>query len=70
MNKVYIIPLVVSCAIVMIVYLMKKDESDINKKPNYLVLFIVTLGVSGVVSYLMSGGDDGINEIDTGEAPF
>lgn len=74
MNRVYIIPLAVSCAIVVIVYLMKKDESDINKKPNYLALFIVSLGISGVASYMIGGSEDGINiamnEIDTGEAPF
>lgn len=75
MNKLYVLPIVISCIVVVAAYMMKKEETDNNKKPNYTILFIGCLGLSGLITYMIgSPGDNGINiamkEIDGGEAPF
>ena len=74
MSNLYITPVLVSAAVVLATYLMKKDELDSTKKPNYFVLFIVCLCISGGVVYISSSGEDSINlvmkEIDIGECPF
>lgn len=74
MNQSYLIPVLISCAIVIVVYLMKKDEPDQNKKPNYGMLFGVISAVSFAIYYLLNSGDDNMGtvmkEIVEGEPPF
>jgi len=74
MDKIYVTPILVSAAVVLATYLMKKDELDSTKKPNYVILFLVCLGISGGIVYISSSNDDSINlvmkEIDIGECPF
>jgi hypothetical protein len=74
MSNLIVVPLLISCAVVLVTFMMKKDEHDNNKKPNYAVLFIVTLCVSGGITYFVGGSEDALNivmkEIDGGDAPF
>ena len=69
-------PLLVSSFVVVTVYLMKKDEQDPSKTPNYLVLFLASLLVVWVAVTLIGSGDSGeaitnvMQEIDVGEPPF
>lgn len=68
--------LLIATAVVLIVYLMKKDEPDPTKRPNYLVLFAVAFGITYAAVALTggSGGEDNINvvmkEIVGGEPDF
>ena len=74
MNNLYTIPIVMSIAIVLLAYYMKKDEQDQNKKPNYAMLFAMSLVVSGSVVYFLGSSEDSINvvmkEIHGGEPNF
>lgn len=69
-------PLLVSAFVVVTAYLMKKDEKDPSKTPNYLVLFLASLIVVWVAMTLIGSGDSGeaisnvMQEIDVGEPPF
>lgn len=69
-------PLFVSVFVVVTAYLMKKDEKDPSKTPNYLVLFLVSLSIVWAMMTFFSSAQDGGNvniamqEIDIGEPPF
>lgn len=73
-NNLFIIPALISSAVVLVVYMMKKNEEDESKKPNYSVLFLTCLALSGGVVYFLQSPEDTINlvmkEIDVGEVPF
>jgi hypothetical protein len=74
MDKMYLFPILISATIVVVVYMMKKDEPDQNKRPNYPVLFIMCLIVSASFIYMFGSKDESINlvlkEIHTGEPTF
>ena len=76
MSSLLVTPILISAAIVLVAYLMKKDEQDPSKQPNYMVLFMVCIVISGFIVYMTSSGneDGGVNivmkEIDGGECPF
>jgi len=54
--------------------MMKKNEEDAAKKPNYPVLFLTCLALSGGIVYFMQTPENGIDivmkEMDVGEVPF
>lgn len=75
MSQTYIVPLAIASVVVYSAYLMKKDETDPSKVPNYPVIFISTLVVAGIIMYLVSSGETDqmsslMQEIDIGEPPF
>lgn len=74
MNNLLIVPVLVSAAVVLVVYMMKKNEEDAAKKPNYPVLFLTCLALSGGIVYFMQTPENGIDivmkEMDVGEVPF
>jgi hypothetical protein len=74
MPNSYLLPLLVSSAIVIIIYLMKKDEPDANKRPNYLVLFVACSGICMAIYHVMASSEDGMSvvmrEVAGGEPPF
>lgn len=75
MSQTYIVPLAISSIVVYSVYLMKKNETDASKVPNYPVIFISTLVIAGIIMYLVSSGETDqmtslMQEIDIGDPPF
>jgi hypothetical protein len=74
MNSLYLLPLLISIAVVFVIYLIKKDEADVNKRPNYPILFVICLLLSGGIVYIFGTQDDTINivmkEIHTGDPNF
>lgn len=75
MSQTYIVPLVIASVVVYSAYLMKKDESDPSKVPNYPVIFIIALVVAGIIMYLVTSGETDqmtslMQEIDIGDPPF
>lgn len=74
METIYILPIILAFVSVFVVYVSKKGETDETKIPNYPVVFIVTLLISGGLMFLTSSKDGAIDlvmkEIDVGECPF
>jgi hypothetical protein len=72
--NIFVVPFLISIAFIVIVYMMKKDEPDHNKRPNYPILFVICLGVSSSFAYFMSSSNSSIDvvmkEIHTGEPNF
>lgn len=70
----YVVPVLVSSAILLVVYMIKKDEDDVAKKPNYPVLFCSCLALTGGIMFFTgresSPLDTVMKEIDLGEVPF
>jgi hypothetical protein len=74
MNSLYLFPILISTAVLVVIYLMKKDEPDPSKRPNYPILFVILLVLSGGIVYVFGNQDDTINivmkEIHTGDPNF
>jgi preprotein translocase subunit SecG len=73
-------PVLVAVFIVITTYLLKKDDRDPNKVPNYPIIFVSSFVVTGGILYVASGNGNGtqtggdfasvMSEIDVGEPPF
>jgi amino acid permease len=74
MNSIITIPLLVAAGVVIVVYLLKKDEPDSSKKPNYLALFAIIFCLTFGVYYLVGDNTNNVNtvlnEIEVGEPDF
>ena len=73
-SNVYIVPVLISSAVVLVIYMMKKDEDDVSKRPNYPVLYLICLALSGGIVYFLNSGEDPLNvvmkEVNGGTVPF
>ena len=74
MSNIFVVPVLISVAIVLVVFMMKKNEQDESKKPNYTILFVTCLVLSSGIVYCTQTPEDNIHlvmrEIDVGDAPW
>ena len=74
MNNIFFVPFLIAVAIATIVFILRKDEPDINKRPNYIALFIICFIVGVAVMFFLGNEDESLNvvmkEIDIGDPDF
>ncbi len=74
MNNIFFVPFLVAFAITMIVFILRKDEPDMNKRPNYIVLFMICFVVGVIVMFFLGNEEESLNivmkEIDVGDPDF
>jgi hypothetical protein len=74
MNNIYTIPILLACIVTLVVYFLKKDETDTTKQVSFTGVFLMVLGVTFGVVFMFGDNESSINavlkEIHVGEPDF